>query len=343
LRSVLPPAEAVKERAAELKEQGANLLVALASVGRGEAKRIADLVPELLAIVVGSARSEGEGNTETPPGERVGDVIIAETANHLQSVGVLDLFVRGGSYVFADATGFEAARKRADLSRRVDELHVKIANWEKEGKVATADLDARRADLAKLEADRARLDEKPAPSAGSFFRYTVKEIRTSLGSDKALASKLASYYRKVDEHNRVALANRLPLSAAPGQPRYVGADVCSECHAPARAFWDKTRHAQAYATLSSQNKEFNLDCVGCHVTGYEKPGGSSVTHVSHLENVQCEACHGPGSLHAARPGVDPPTKHPKEDLCLSCHHPPHVEGFDATARIRDILGPGHGA
>src|SRR5580700_3838021 len=122
----IAPLEVVKTEATALRKQGAKVLVVLASVGRGEAKRIADSVPDLFAIVVGSEASRGEGNTETPPGERIGKVVIAETANHLQSVGVLDLFVRGGSYEFADATGLEAAEKRAELTRRADELHIRI-------------------------------------------------------------------------------------------------------------------------------------------------------------------------------------------------------------------------
>jgi hypothetical protein len=339
----VPDGDAVKAQVAKLRAEGANVFVALASVGRGEAKRIADVVPELLAIVVGSAKSSGEGNTETPPGERVGDVIIAETANHLQSVGVLDLFVRGGSYVFADATGLDAAQKRADLTRRVDELHVKIANWEEDGKISKGDLDARRADLAKLEADRAQLDDGHAPRSGSFFRYAVKEVRTSLGRDESLRAKLAGYYRTVNEHNRAAFADRVPPLPAPGQASYVGVRVCAGCHASASVYWETTRHAHAYATLSLENKQFNLDCVSCHVTGYEQPGGSSVTHVGLLENVQCEVCHGPGSAHAKHPErFGPPNKHPKEDLCVTCHRPPHVEQFDAKTKMSDILGPGHG-
>ena len=42
----------------DAKRQGRQVLVALAAVGRGEAKRIADAVPELTAVVVGSAEVE---------------------------------------------------------------------------------------------------------------------------------------------------------------------------------------------------------------------------------------------------------------------------------------------
>jgi hypothetical protein len=319
------------------------VFIALASVGRGEAKRIADGAPELLAIVVGSAKSSGEGNTEAPPAERIGNVIIAETANHLQTMAALDLFVRDGSYAFADATGLDAAQKRAELTRRVDELHVKISNWERDKSIAAKDLDARRADLAKLEAERAALDDHPAPASGSFFRVAVKEIRDSLGRDPAIERAMAAYYKAVNDHNRTAFADRMPPPAVPGKASYVGVAACAKCHEAAKTFWDTTKHAHAYATLASQNKELNLDCVSCHVTGYDQPGGSSVTHVDLLKDVQCEVCHGPGSLHSAKPSaVEMPHKKPKEDGCLACHHPPHVEQFDAKAKMAEILGPGHG-
>jgi hypothetical protein len=123
----------------------------------------------------------------------------------------------------------------------------------------------------------------------------------------------------------------------------VGIDVCSGCHPGARKVWEGTPHAHAYATLASQYKEFNLDCVSCHVTGYELPGGSSVTHVDSLKNVQCEVCHGPGSKHVGAPAAKGSiVAKPTSDLCLACHHSPHVEGFDPNAKMASILGPGHG-
>ena len=101
---------------------------------------------------------------------------------------------------------------------------------------------------------------------------------------------------------------------------------------------------EAYATLQKGFKEFNLDCVSCHVTGYGKPGGSTVTHNATLQNVQCEECHGPGSLHVKSPKKkDLIVAKPTPESCVSaCHHPPHVENFDAAAKMKLILGPGHG-
>src|SRR4029077_9165334 len=86
--------QAVRRGVDAAKQGGANVLVALAAVGRGGAKRIADAVPELTAVVAGGAKSDGDGNTVAPQGEQVGGVLVVQGANHLQSVAVLDLFVR---------------------------------------------------------------------------------------------------------------------------------------------------------------------------------------------------------------------------------------------------------
>ncbi len=340
--------EAVGRSVERAKAGGANVIIALAAVGRGEAKRIADAFPELTAVVIGSRSSNGDANRRAPQGERVGDVLVVEASNHLQSVAVLDLYVReptapGRLVKFADATGLELARRREDVTSRIDDLHVKIAAWSRDKSVLDADLQARRHDLAELEHEREALDAKPPPAAGSFFRYAIEEIRDALGNAPAIDAQLASYYAAVNEHNRVTFKDRLPPAAAPTQASYVGVEACTKCHSGPRAVWDRTPHARAYAALSSQFKEFNLECVGCHVTGYEKPGGSAVVHVEKLTNVQCEVCHGPGSRHVLDPGNKSLiVGNPAPSACLECHHPPHVEQFDPLAKLADILGPGHG-
>lgn len=341
------PADAVKDAVAAAKKEGARAVVVLAAVGRGEAKRIADANPDVLAIVVGSTAATGEGNTPPAPAERVGDVLVIETGNHLQTVAVLDLHVRdagpGGLLTFADGTGIERVRKREELTRRIDELRVRIATWETDKSVDPMDVEARKADMAKLEAERAELDKAPPPATGNFYRYAMRELRENLGSDEGVKAKMLAYYKKVNDANKVAFANKLPAPVPKGGSKYVGVAVCETCHEDPKAVWDATAHARAYETLQKQFKEFNLDCVSCHVTGYDQPGGSTVTHVADLENVQCEVCHGPGQLHAMKPEKNKiPIAKPSPDSCTACHHPPHVHTFDAKAKMADILGPGHG-
>jgi hypothetical protein len=171
----------------------------------------------------------------------------------------------------------------------------------------------------------------------------VKEIRDSMGKDPSVEADLLAYYKAVDDHNRTTFADRMPPAAAADQPTYVGVEVCSSCHPGPREVWNNTPHSRAYATLASQFKEFNLECVSCHVVGYEQPGGSTVTHVDKLKDVQCEVCHGPGSKHVGAP-TDRTliVRKPEPARCVACHHPPHVEQFDAVAKMQEVLGPGHG-
>ena len=52
------------------------------------------------------------------------------------------------------------------------------------------------------------------------------------------------------------------------------------------------------------HKEFNLACISCHTTGWDEPGGASLARNEELRDVQCEVCHGPGSLHADAGGEE---------------------------------------
>jgi hypothetical protein len=113
----------------------------------------------------------------------------------------------------------------------------------------------------------------------------------------------------------VALASTLVLffraSAQAKAPSYVGAKKCRMCHLKQFQTWEQTKMAKSFellragvaaeaktkANLDSQ-KDYTHDekCLGCHTTGYGKPGGFvSVEKTPELVGVQCESCHGPGS------------------------------------------------
>lgn len=124
---------------------------------------------------------------------------------------------------------------------------------------------------------------------------------------------------------------------------YVGVERCGQCHDAAFAFWNNTPHARAFFTLAKAGKTADPACVGCHVTGYGKPGGHSGSRASGLEAVQCEVCHGPGSHHAETESLDAITTAPKRALCVTCHRPPQVPAdWDLERAWLKVLGPGHG-
>lgn len=330
----------------QLDEQGARIRIALLAVPRGQALRLVEAVAGFQLAIVGKPISGGEANEAPSPPVLINRTLVVQAQNHLQSTAVIDLFVRDDGYDFQDASGVANAERRASLERRIAELEARIAAWQRSGAaIKSSDLDARRRDLKNLQDELHHLSNPAPPEKGSFFRYKLVEVRERLGSSAKIRAKLASYYEQVNEHNREAFKDRLPPPVAASESGYIGIEQCSACHAEERQFWDSTAHASAYASLEKPHKQFNLDCVGCHVTGYEKPGGSTVTHVADLKAIQCEVCHGPGSRHAAAP-TNPAfiTEKPAKTLCApACHHPPHVKSdWNVEAAWKRILGPGHG-
>ncbi len=94
--------------------------------------------------------------------------------------------------------------------------------------------------------------------------------------------------------------------------------ACANCHSEIHEQWYKSHHARAFATLVEANQEYNPECVGCHVTGFDQPEGFlNARQTPDLANVQCEACHGNGTAHVKdveRPyGKVPPRQ------CFTCH------------------------
>lgn len=337
---------------ARLLVAGANVVVGLAAMPRGAALRVAERLPELDLLAIADPAGAGLLDDEPLLPTLVGPTLVVQGPNHLQRAVVVDVVwdtaaERGGSRTrLRDLGGIARASEIANLSRRARELELRLGEWQRTATVTATDLAARRRDLEALRRQLSELEQaEQTPAAGSGLRYVEREIRESLGTDDAVTERMTSYYRRVNDHNRELFAGREPPAVRAGEQRYVGQDACTaSCHVPARRFCDTRPHARAYETLRRDHKEYNLECVGCHVTGYEKPGGATVTHNELLRDVQCEECHGPGSDHVARPN-EPGLTIRKADptFCAErCHHPPHVATFDVTTRLPLVLGPGHG-
>lgn len=85
---------------------------------------------------------------------------------------------------------------------------------------------------------------------------------------------------------------------------YSGSEACQSCHQEAFRIWQNSRHAHAWESLKKVNKNFDPECIACHVIGLGQEGGFvSEQDSPHLTDVGCESCHGPGKRHiAARRG-----------------------------------------
>jgi hypothetical protein len=170
------------------------------------------------------------------------------------------------------------------------------------------------------------------------------KIRKGLACDSKVVAKKQAFDQAAGKANLEAAKDDKPVPAGKGEAGYVGSEECSYCHATEVKFWKTTRHAGAWKTLVDGGKQYNRDCVYCHVTGFGKKGGSTLAYTEGLQDIQCETCHGPGSLHVEADGNDKPrtiVRTPEERLCKTCHNEEHSDTFQFEAYLRDVTGPGH--
>lgn len=124
---------------------------------------------------------------------------------------------------------------------------------------------------------------------------------------------LQEYAEEVKKQNLLAVARARPLQHAaqlrhPAEKlTYVGATRCAQCHAAEYAVWSESKHSHATEALEKYAvrpslRQFDPECVSCHVTGFDYVGGyENETASAFLTGNQCENCHGPGSGHASDP------------------------------------------
>ncbi len=204
------------------------------------------------------------------------------------------------------------------------------------------------------ERERALRAEPPPvpPDDRPSLQISFVPLGDGVPEDPAVRRLLSRHYGAVARENLEAARKGGKPCPDPARdvPAYVGIDRappggtqdCRGCHPAAFASWERTPHARAYATLEKGGRAFDLDCVSCHVTGWKLPGGPcDVATTAGRQGVQCEACHGPASLHA----VDPPghiVRDPPTSTCTRCHTREHSTGFEPSSYRGRVVGPGHG-
>jgi hypothetical protein len=246
----------------------------------------------------------------------------------------------------------EAARKleRERTDKRIATLAAQLREWQEDPAADQAFVAARKKELADLQAARAQMDQPVTlPTKGNWFTYELVPMRHVIPRDPDVAKDLRALAKAIGAQNLKIAANEPAPAAESDQPSYVGTQACVKCHKPAVEFWKHTVHAEAWKTLLDVDKQYHYDCIGCHVTGWDKAGGANLGSVEKraLVDVQCEVCHGPASKHVEEAGLEDPkslVRRPPDSFCAdNCHTHEHSDTFTLVPYLRDILGKGHGA
>jgi predicted CXXCH cytochrome family protein len=119
--------------------------------------------------------------------------------------------------------------------------------------------------------------------------------------------------------------------------------VCGNCHVEKQGDWEVTAHASAWEGLQA-NPGAQTFCEGCHTVGQlgntvDVMAGYEATGEERYEDVQCEACHGPGLEHVLNPKDETVPLAPLNvgvdgtQGCGECHsgsHHPFVEEWNLS-------------
>jgi len=343
------PVAAGKQAVAQLRGQGAQVVIGLvqAATKRDAAKLVRDIGGIDLAVAGLGIEAPEPEHIEIEP-QHIGDSWLVVPANRGQIIARLDVTLRGPGPL-ADAVGpAAAAQKLARLDQQLTALDADLAAFANDKTADQAFVARKQNERTQLAAERDRLKAHPlaAPPHGSYFTLEQIRISKALACNTAVQDAVSKYYLATGEANAKAAASVAVAPPPKGQAAYAGIEACADCHPDQVTFWRKTVHATAWKTLEDRGQQFDFDCIGCHVTGWDKPGGSNLGHNTTLRDVQCETCHGPGSIHVARGGQEKPRaiqRAPASDMCASqCHTKDHSDTFQLEAYLRDVLGPGHG-
>lgn len=334
--------EQLVETSARARAEGADFVVALLDATLDAAQAAAD-VPGLKADVVVATRTATEFSGEQNKLVRATVPVVA-----LQSKGRSLLRVDLG---YAPQPGpFSLLKGQEDTDREVAALDQRVALLDKDINLPGVDPKLKALKQAKrdeLVARKQALLTAPSipPDHTNGFTLRFIALESGLPSNPDAQALVTAYDADVGKMNLAwakAHGQDCPKPKK-GEAAFVGNGECKTCHEDAFPVYEKTKHPHGWETLETQGKQFHLNCVGCHVTGYQQPGGvCRLDKVAGREGVGCESCHGPGSLHADAPSTDNIRASPGESVCITCHNPENSPHFDFATYLPRILGPGHG-
>jgi predicted CXXCH cytochrome family protein len=128
-----------------------------------------------------------------------------------------------------------------------------------------------------------------------------------------------------------------------------GKGECGACHSDKAATWANTGHSKVFSFNVDSSTHYSANCITCHTVGYDKSAtavnggfddiatqiGFTVPSPQHpgvwdsiktnfpdlaaKANIQCENCHGPGSLHAGETDNNKMVATFNPEMCGSCH------------------------
>ena len=326
---VEPPGPALQQAVAEVSSVDAT--VALVPLGHDR-----EVGPLLEGVEGISVAIDATGRYSAHGPEKFGSTWSFGSGSRGKTLGVMQLAFVPGATAWAPVGVVDGLRERLDkLVTRRDNLKVRIE--------AEADPKRKQAfarQLPRLEEEvaevRAQLDGVDAADGTHQLRPDDRDLDRSIADHSGYLAKVEA----INESISGGPTGGPPVvrRKAPDDSPFVGAEVCSACHADQSMQWSTTPHAKALSTLAADNHAADAACVRCHVTGWDAPGGPTTPlEVGGFRDVQCEACHGAGRAHVQAPYEVDLVVTPPEAHCKTCHNEEQDNGdFDYATYLPKV-------
>lgn len=161
----------------------------------------------------------------------------------------------------------------------------------------------------------------------SSFTIGMTSLDDTIADDPVVAEKVSQFKEHLKEF-RTSLRGEHQQNKGSDQEQFLTERTCQKCHQDSWEVVKASAHESALASLRTKGQGFNPDCLVCHVVGYEyKNGYDDVAPYNALSNVQCEACHGYGTMHTR----DGSMLKMARESCVGCHDQENSPNFNYAA------------
>jgi len=169
-------------------------------------------------------------------------------------------------------------------------------------------------------------EKRESAARGTLYEAAMVNLEPTFPDDPQVVSMISDYRKELAKNSVTSPAQNVRNEE---KVRYTGPEACADCHDSRYRFWLTTDHATAFLSLAPKNAGADPDCLPCHVTGYKRRTGYwPKAPREDLRGVQCEACHGVGSLHVKSPDLYSLLHLPAAPQCMDCHTESQDDDFD---------------
>ncbi|MEL6347199.1 MAG: multiheme c-type cytochrome [Myxococcota bacterium] len=322
------PADALREEIAAMGD--VDLVMVLSQLSDDGDEALAKAVPDVDLIVNGKGRLSRQ-----QPKALANGAIQLGAGPKGKRLGVAEISLAAGG------DGFSMLGVVEDLETRTARFKERLESATRNRDEAEDSRARRRAEkqieyyteeIARMQGEIAELSGADGSTTHSI-RNDLRDLSRSVQDHPDVSALLTVAKADIE-----AIESQADIAALVGSP-FVGSAACASCHKPIFADWTKTSHAQAWLTLTAENRHMDQACYQCHSTGSFHPEGphhpKQVTPA--LQGVGCESCHGPGGEHVKNPAEADMVKNPPLSNCTQCHNGEQDQGrFDPATYLPKV-------